>query len=156
MDAVVANHRNILEDAKATITGRLMFLAATPTFDPLVNQLSRYINERLRALCVELEVLFLDWWDEFLDLETGFMRAACSANAYPGDIHFSLSTTERIMELLQKDDLLPEGVAPTSVYAWGHVFECEVDPSEKTRFWCEPRVTPRNAFQSHKRSPPAI
>ena len=150
MDAAVANHRKIFEDAKATITGRLMFLAATPTFDPLVNQLSRYLNERLRALCEEFGILFLDWWDEFLDPATGLMRADYSANAYPGDIHFSLSTTQRIMELLQVDGLLPEGVEPSSAYAWSHVFECEIDPSEKTRFWCEPGVTPRNAFQSHK------
>lgn len=150
MDVVAERHRQILDDAQAVVSGRLTFLAATPTFDDLTNELCVYLNGRLRTLCEAQGVVFLDWWDRLIDPSTGHLRADFSANAYPGDIHFSLSTTQLIMELLQLDGLLPDGVEPSSAFAWSHVFECEVDPSEKTRFWCEPSVTPRNAFQSHK------
>lgn len=150
MDVVAERHRQILNDAQAVVTGPLMFLAATPTFDDLTNELCVYLNARLKALCEAQGVVFLDWWDKLIDPATGHLRADFSANAYPGDIHFSLSTTKFIMELMQQDGLLPDGVEPSSAFAWSHVFECEIDPSEKTRFWCEPGVTPRNAFQSHK------
>lgn len=150
MDVVAERHAGILDDAKDLITGKLMLLGVTPTQNDLMNSLCRHLNERLKALCAEKGVIFLDWWDELADPATGRLKAAYCANAYPGDIHFTLSTTRRFMELLKEDGLFGETVTPASDYDWSHVFECAVDASEKTRIWCEPSVTPRNAFQSHK------
>jgi len=150
MDAVAERHAGILADAKEMITGKLMLLGATPTYSKLMDQLCARLNSRLKALCDEAGVIFLDWWDELADPATGHLKAEYSANAYPADVHFSLATTKRFMELLKADGLFGEDVEPSSAYEWSHVFECQVESTEKTRLWCEPSVTPRNAFQSHK------
>ncbi len=150
MDIVAERHAGILDDAKELITGKLMLLGATPTQSDLMTPLCRRLNAQLKTLCAEKGVIFLDWWDELADPATGHLKAEYCANAYPGDIHFTLSTTRRFMELLKQDGLFGESVVPGCDYHWSHVFECTVDASEKTRIWCEPSVTPRNAFQSHK------
>src|SRR5262249_32028448 len=93
---------------------------------------------------------FLDCWDELADPATGFLRDEFSANAYPGDIHFTLDCTRRFMEILRELDMFSEKVEPSNNFEWTHVFEASVDASEKTRIWCEPNVTPRNAIQSNK------
>lgn len=150
MDIVADRHAGIVDDAKARITGKLALLAVTPTHNALMNRLALHLNSRLKALCEAKDILFLDWWDELADPATGFLRADYCANAYPGDIHFSLATTRRFMELLKQVGLFSEAIEPASDYDWSHVFECTVDAGEKTRIWCEPNVTPNNAFQSHK------
>jgi hypothetical protein len=150
MDAVAERHRAILADAKAMIVGRPMLLGLTPTFSDHMNQLCRYLNDRLRPICEAEGVLFLDWWDELADPATGHLRDDYAAKAYPGDIHFSLSCTQRFMELLKADGHFSDAVVPGGDYEWSHVFEVNVEASEKTRIWCEPSVTPRNAFQSNK------
>ncbi|WP_156406081.1 M48 family metallopeptidase [Phenylobacterium sp. Root700] len=150
MDAVAERHRGILADAKAMVAGRSMLLGLTPTFNDHMNQLCRHLNVRLKAICEEAGVLFLDWWDELVDPVTGHLRVDYGANAYPGDIHFSLACTKRFMELLKEGGLLSEAITPGADYQWSHVFETMVEATEKTRIWCEPSVTPRNAFQSNK------
>ncbi len=150
MDRVAERHAGILDDAREMITGKLMLLGLTPTMSDLMNPLCRRLNQRLKTLCAAKGVIFLDWWDELADPSTDRLKAEYSANAYPGDVHFSLATTRRFMELLKQDGLFSAAVTPASDYQWSHVFECAVDASEKTRIWCEPSVTPRNAFQSHK------
>lgn len=150
MDTVATRHIGIMEDAKALISGKLMLLCVTPTQNDLMNALCRRLNQRLKEICADRDVIFLDWWDELADPKTGRLKAEYCANAYPGDIHFTLSTTKRFMELLKEDGLFGESITPSCDYDWTHVFECVVDESEKTRIWCEPSVTPRNAFQSHK------
>lgn len=150
MAAAAERHRPILKDAKAMVTGRLMLLAVTPTHHPLVNAFCRIINEHLAQVCAEEDILFLDWWNELADPQTGFLRDEYSANAYPGDIHFTLSCTERFMTILRDMGLFSDAITPSTGFEWTHVFEASIDASEKTRIWCEPSVTPRNAFQSNK------
>ena len=150
MDRVAERHGPILDDAKATFSGALMLLCATPTQNEVMNTLCRRVNERLQALCAEKGVMFLDWWDELADPVTGRLRDAYCANAYPGDIHFTLEATQRFMELLKVAGQFSAAVEPSCAYDWSHVFECSVDAGEKTRIWCEPKVTPNNAFKSHK------
>lgn len=150
MDAVAERHRAILSDAKSLMTAQTIFLGLTPTFDDHMNELCRHLNGRLRVICQEVGVVFLDWWDELMDPATGHLREDYSSKAYPGDIHFSLSCTHRFMELLKEDGFYSADVQPGSDFQWSHVFEANVEVSEKTRIWCEPSVTPRNAFQSHK------
>ena len=41
-------------------------------------------------------------------------------------------------------------VEATTDFSWTHVFECEVNRHERTRIWCEPSITPNNAFKSNK------
>jgi hypothetical protein len=150
MDLVAERHGPILADAQAQVTGKLMLLAATPTHNDLMNQLCVRLNTRLKAMCEAAGVIFIDWWDELADPVSGHLKDEYCANAYPGDIHFSLPTTKRFMELLKADGLFSEAVVPSCAFEWSHVFECQVEASERTRIWCEPNVTPRNAFQSHK------
>jgi hypothetical protein len=150
MDAVSEHHRIILEDAKAAITGRVMLLATTPTNSTFINKISLYLNGRLKLLCDELGVTLVDWWSELADGATGLLRADLAANAYPGDVHFTLAATKRFIELLKADGVYGAEVEPSASYSWTHVFECSVDASEKTRIWSEPSVTPKNAVQSDK------
>lgn len=150
MDDVAARHAPILADAQALICGKLMLLGATPTHNEVMNVLSIHLNAKLKVLCETLGVTFLDWWSELADPATGRFRDDLCANAYPGDVHFTLQATKRFMELLKAEGLFGASVQPSSTYEWSHVFECTVDASEKTRLWSEPSVTPKNAFQSHK------
>lgn len=150
MDAAAERHRPILADARKLVTGQPMLLGLTPTFSDFTNQLCRHINARLKPICEAEGVVFLDWWDELADPTTGFLRDDYAAKAYPGDIHFSLACTQRFMELLKAEGYFSDAVVPGCGYEWSHVFEVNVDASEKTRLWSEPSVTPRNAFESHK------
>jgi hypothetical protein len=149
MDAVAERHAPILADAKKQISGTLMLLGVTPMHHDLMNQLSRHLNSRLKAVCDATGVIFLDWWDEVADPVTGHLRAEYCVNAHLGDVHFSLSATTRFMELLKRDGLFGDAVEPSCAFNWSHVFECKIDAEENTRIWCEPSVW-LNAFQSHK------
>jgi hypothetical protein len=149
MDAVAERHAPILADAQRQISGTLMLLCVTPMHHDLMNQLSRHLNHRLKALCDATGVVFLDWWDEVADPVTGHLRADYCVNAHLGDVHFSLSATTRFMQLLQRDGWFGDAVEPSCLFNWSHVFECKIDVDESTRIWCEPSVWV-NAFQSHK------
>ncbi|MBP6878993.1 MAG: hypothetical protein KBC34_13290 [Phenylobacterium sp.] len=150
MDSVAQRHEPILLDARKQITGRVMLLGATPSYSPLMDQLSAHLNQRLKAVCERVGVDFLDWWDHLADPVTQHLHAKHSANAYPGDVHFSLATTELFMSLLKDDGVFGPDIVPSYDFDWTHVFECEIDKSERTRIWCEPGVTPNNAFKSNK------
>lgn len=150
METVAARHRPILEDACKLIEGRVMLLGSTPTYSPLMDALSAHLNPRLREVCEAAGVTFLDWWDHLADPQTQHLRAEYSANAYPQDVHFSLATTELFMRLLKAEGVLPEAAAAAADFEWTHVFECQIDPGERTRIWCEPGVSPNNAIHSHK------
>jgi hypothetical protein len=149
MDAAAERHRTILTEAKALISGELILLGATPTYDDVINTLSKRLNVQLKVLCDEVGVTFLDMWDALTDPATGQLRDTDCAKAYPGDIHFSRQATEKIMQALQSGGYLPLETAPAD-YEWTHVFECRVDASELTRIWNEPAVTVKNIARSHK------
>ena len=115
-----------------------------------MDQLSMHLNQRLKPVCERTGVEFLDWWPHLADPITQHLRSDHSANAYPGDVHFSLATTELFMSLLKDDGIFGPDTTPSYDFDWTHVFECEIDKSERTRIWCEPSVTPNNAFKSDK------
>ncbi|MBI1198286.1 MAG: hypothetical protein GC203_10525 [Phenylobacterium sp.] len=150
MEAVAERHRPILMDAKARLAGQVTLLGLTPTFDDKMNDLCRRLNVRLRALCEEVGVGFLDCWDDLLDPATGRLREDCAAQAYVGDIHFSTEAATLLIARLQQEGLLPPTVTPAPNHDWSHVFEVQVDASERSRIWTEPKVLPRNAFESNK------
>lgn len=150
MDAVAERHRSILKDAKARVTAKTVLLGLTPTFDAKINDLCRHLNARLQVLCAEMDVCFLDCWDMLLDPATGYLREDYAAKAYPGDIHFSTECLPLFLDLLQREGLLTPSAAAACDYDWTHVFEVQVDSSERTRIWSEPKVLPRNAFDSNK------
>ncbi len=150
MDRVAERHAAILSDARAMISGQVLLLGPTPSYSPLMDQLSGRLAPRLAEVCAAEGVGFLDWWAELADPVTQHLRAEYSANAYPQDVHFSLSTTELFMRLLKDRGLFGPEVDVSATFEWSHVFECDIDKSDRTRIWCEPGVSPNNAFKSHK------
>lgn len=150
MDKVAERHEAILSDARKQISGRVLLLCSTPTFSPLMDQLSARLNQRLGSICERNGVTFLDWYGALSDPTTGHLRHDYSANAYPRDVHFSLATTELFISLLKGEGIFAPQTPISSGFEWTHVFDVEVEGSERTRIWCEPSVTPNNAFQSHK------
>lgn len=150
LDLVCERHRPILRDTKDFIRGRVLLLCCTPAHHPLMNHFSIYLNRKLAQLCKEEGSVFLDWWAELADPKTNRLREEYCANAYPGDVHFSLSTTSIFIDKLKSINIFDESISSSSDYEWSHVFDCTVDRSERTRIWCEPNVTPNNAFQSDK------
>jgi len=113
-------------------------------------QLSRRLNIGLRKVCEEVGVGFLDWWDALADPSTGHLKSELSANAYPGDAHFRIETTGLFIDLLKAEGVISDAVESTVDYDWSHVFECEINKTERTRIWCEPSISPNNALKSHK------
>jgi hypothetical protein len=150
MRVVAERHAGILADARKLITGKLFLLGSTPTFSPFVDALALKLNDYLRPVCAAHDTELLDCWNDLLDPETGHLRAAYSANAYPGDIHYSLATTPIFLDALKAHGALPQSLASVADFEWSNVFECEIDQSERTRIWCEPSVSPNNAFKSDK------
>lgn len=150
MDEVAERHRLLLSEAKALVSGEVILLGITPHVDDATNQLGLYLNTRLKAVCADLGVSFLDAWDTLVDPASGHLRDDISAKAYPGDAHFAVEATKLFIELLQRNGSLSGDVAAASDYRWSHVFEVDIDPADKTRLWCEPSIHPRNTFQSHK------
>lgn len=150
MDAIADRHLPILTDAKDLIQGEVMLLAATPTFDDLMNELSLHLNRRLKAVSAGAGATFLDWWDELLDPATRRLRDDYCAHAYPGDVHLNRKATQRFLQLLQNTGHLSPDARRATDFEWTHVFECKVEESEPTRIWCEPAVTVQNTFRSHK------
>lgn len=150
MDKVAERHAGILADARAQLTGRVGLLATTPTPSQFVNALSRRLNAALAPVAQQAGVDLFDWWDEWADPATGLLREDYGANAYSGDIHFSIATTPIFLRLLKAAGYISPDASETCDFDWTHVFECNLDPSERTRIWCEPSVTPKNAVQSHK------
>jgi hypothetical protein len=143
-------YRILLSDLKLIVGGRLLLLGQTPTFDPLMNEMSLDLNRRLAVICADIGVTLLDWWDDLVDPQSGMLRAELSAKAFPDDIHFDLSATGLFINKLCALGILGESTQAAHNFEWSHVFECEIEPSEKTRIWPEPSVSPNNAFTSHK------
>jgi hypothetical protein len=150
MDQAAARHEAILSDAQKVIRGRVVLLGTTPAPYAAMNRLGRHLNTRLSALCERLGVTFLDWWDDLVDPETGILKAEYCANSMERDPHFSVATNPRFVQLLKREGLFSEDVAERCDFDWTHVFECEVENTERTRIWCEPTITPNNALKSAK------
>jgi hypothetical protein len=150
MDAAAERHRPLLEQARKLMTGRVFLVGSTPMREDLAVQLAQRLNRGLRKVCAETGVTFLDWWDVLADPVTQHLKSGLGADAYPGDAHFRIETTELFIDLLKAEGVLPPETPATSDYDWTHVFECEVHPSERTRIWCEPAISPNNAIKSHK------
>lgn len=150
MALVARRHGAILADARKLIGGRLFMLGSTPTFSALVDDLALQLNKELIAVCAAHDVELVDCWAELADPATNRLRAAYSANAYPGDIHYSLATTPIFINALKARGALPAETPADAEFEWSSVFECDIDPAERTRIWCEPSVSPNNAFKSDK------
>jgi hypothetical protein len=147
---VARRHAAIFADARKLVRGRLFMLGSTPTFSALVDDLALRLNEELMAVCAAHEVELLDCWAELADPVTNRLRADYSANAYPGDIHYSLATTPIFINALKARGALPAETPADAAFEWASVFECDIDPAERTRIWSEPSVSPNNAFKSDK------
>lgn len=150
MRVVAERHAGILADAKKTLSGRLFLLGSTPTFNPFVDELALKLNDYLRPVCAAHDTELIDCWADLVDPATNHLRVEYSANAYPGDIHYSLATTPIFVEALKARGALPADLPSVADFDWTSVFECEIDPAERTRIWCEPSVSPNNAFKSDK------
>jgi len=150
MDAAAARHRPMLEQARKLVTGRLFLVGSTPMREDLSVKLAQRLNIGLRQVCADTGVEFLDWWDVLADPVTQQLKANLGADAYPGDAHFRIETTEIFIDLLKAERVFDDAVATSSDYDWTHVFECQVNQSERTRIWCEPAISPNNAIKSHK------
>jgi hypothetical protein len=143
-------YRLLLNDVKPIVGGRLLLLGQTPTYNVMMNELSLELNRRLVPICEDLGVVLLDWWEDMAEEGTNLLRADLSANAFPEDIHFSLSATGLFVDKLRALGVFDDRVKSIQDFEWSHVFECEIEPSEKTRIWPEPSVSPNNAFRSQK------
>ena len=150
MDRAAERHEGVLSDARKIISGRVLLMCAPPTQSDLMMQLARHLNERLRPICDRTGVTYLDWWDVLADPQTQRLRPEYCVNAYPGDIHFTAETTALFIGLLKAQGVFDGRVEATTDFSWTHVFECEVNRHERTRIWCEPSITPNNAFKSNK------
>ncbi|OXE35929.1 MAG: hypothetical protein CGW95_10870 [Phenylobacterium zucineum] len=150
MDKTAERYRVLLEDCKKIASGKLYLVGSTPQRSDIMVELSKRLNVGLRRVCEETGVGFLDWWDELADPITGHLRAELSANAYAGDAHFKIETTGLFIDLLKQEGLISEAIGSVVDYDWTHVFECEVNKTERTRIWCEPSISPNNALKSHK------
>jgi hypothetical protein len=150
MEQVAARHLPMLEAAKKLSKGPILLLCSTPTQDDRMNKLSRHLNKHLAEVCAKAGVGFLDWWQDLADPVTDRLADRYCANAYPGDIHFSLETTTVFVRKLKEIGLFDKDYEEKTNYEWSHVFECDVGVGDKTRIWCEPSVTPANAVKSHK------
>lgn len=150
MEQVAARHLPMLEAAKKLSKGRLLLLCSTPAQDDRMNVLSRHLNKHLAEICAKAGVEFLDWWQDLADPVTDRLADRYCANAYPGDIHFSLETTTVFVRKLKEIGVFDRDYEERTNYEWSHVFECDVGVGDKTRIWCEPSVTPANAVKSHK------
>lgn len=150
MDACAQRHRPMLEDARKLVTGRLFLVGSTPMREDLTVKLAQRLNIGLRKVCEETGVEFLDWWSVLADPETQQLKSNLGADAYPNDAHFRIEATELFIDLLKAERVFSPEVPSTSSYDWTHVFECEVNKSERTRIWCEPAISPNNAVKSHK------
>lgn len=149
--AVLADrYRVLLLDLKPIVAGKLMLLGQTPTYNNMMNELSLDLNRLLAAICADIGVIYLDWWQDMAEAETNLLRGDLSANAFPEDIHFSLSITSLFIGKLRGLGVLDDRARAEQDFEWSHVFECEIEASEKTRIWPEPNVSPNNAFRSHK------
>lgn len=147
---VAERYRILLLDLKPLVAGKLMLLGQTPTYNTVMNDLSLDLNRRLAIICDEIGVISLDWWQDMAEPETNLLRADLSANAFPEDIHFNLATTSLFIEKLRGLGVIDEHARAMQDFEWSHMFECEIEASEKTRIWPEPNVSPNNAFRSHK------
>lgn len=147
---VTDRYRQLLLDLKEIVRGRLMLLGQTPAYDDMMNALFLDLNQRLAGVCSDVGVLYLDWWKHLADPASNRLRPDLSANAYPQDIHFALTTTGLFIGKLQESGVLDENAVAEQNFEWSHMFECEIEPSERTRIWPEPGVSPNNAFRSHK------
>jgi hypothetical protein len=150
MRVVAERHAAIFADARKIIKGRLLMLGSTPTFNDFVDELALDLNGFLQPVCAAHDVEFLDCWAELADPATNRLREDYSANAYPGDIHYSLATVPIFLDALKAKGMLGPEVASAADFAWTNVFDCEVDKAERTRIWSEPSVSPNNAFKSDK------
>jgi len=150
MEQVAERHRTLLVAARKLVTGRLMLLGITPAPDDRLNVLSHHLNKHLSRVCGEVGVDFLDWWTDLADPVTDRLASQYCANAYPGDIHFSLETTPVFLDKLKAIGVLDPALESKRNYEWSHVFEYDVGVGEKTRIWSEPSVSPNNATKSHK------
>lgn len=150
MDATAERHKILLTDVKKAVTGKVLLLAVTPAYDLEMNEMGLYLNSKLADICKELNVFLIDLWDTMIDPETRMMRNELSAHAYQNDIHYSLEAIPLFIDRLKELGVLDGGVLAGRNFDWTHVFDCEIDKGEKTRIWCEPSVSPNNAFKSHK------
>lgn len=150
MDRVAERHEGLLAEARQIITGRLFLVCSTPTQSDLMTALAKRLNEGLKVACEKTGTTYLDWWDVLADPVTQKLKDEYCVNAYPGDVHFTLEATALFIDLLRAEGVFDETVPATATYDWTHVFECEVNRNERTRIWCEPAITPNNAFKSSK------
>jgi hypothetical protein len=150
MRTVARRHGPILADARKQVSGRLFLLGSTPTYSAFVDELALRLNDLLRPLCAEHGIELLDCWEDLADPVTQRLRADYSANAYPGDIHYSLAATPIFIDALKAHGVFGPETTSQADFEWTGVYECEIDKSERTRIWCEPSVSPNNAFKSDK------
>ena len=150
MRVVAERHGPLFADARKLMKGRLFMLGSSPTFSAFVDELALDLNEFLKPVCEANGIELLDCWAELADPATNRLRSDYSANAYPGDIHYSLATAPIFINALKAKGSLPPETSAAADFEWTSVFECEVDKSERTRIWSEPSVSPNNAFKSDK------
>jgi hypothetical protein len=150
MKRVAERHDGIFADARKLLKGRLFMLGSTPTFSEFVDDLALELNGHLSAVCALHGVKLIDPWAQLADPATNRLREDFSANAYPGDIHYSLATVPIFLDALKLEGALPPEVRSEADFEWTSVFDCEVDKAERTRIWSEPSVSPNNAFKSDK------
>jgi hypothetical protein len=143
-------HGAVFEEAREHVKGRLLMLSALPTYSDHVNALGMELNAALEPVCHAYGVEFVNCWAALADPQTNRLRLDYSASAYADDIHFSLGATPVFLDELKRRGVLPGEVPSEANFEWTSVFDCTVEPSEPTRIWCEPSISPNNAFQSDK------
>lgn len=150
MSVVARRHAPMLASARKMLSGDVYMLGSTPTYNAAVDTLALRLNEELRPICDEHGIVLLDLWEAFVDPSTGHLRADLSAGAYPGDIHYSLASAPIFINEFKRRGHLPPDVTSEADFDWTSVFECQIEETERTRIWCEPSVSPNNAFKSDK------
>ena len=150
MRVAAARYGEILREIKQQVSGRLILYNVLPTFDLRVNELTRFMNDELKRVCAEIDVIFLDICDAILDPRSGLLRQDVAAVAFKGDFHLNDSALPIVLDRLRELGVLDDDADRACGFRWSYVFGYSVSPGEESRIWCEPDVSPSNALTSDK------
>jgi hypothetical protein len=150
MRASLGRYNLLLPGLQRLAEARVALLNALPTYDPVLNELARQLNDGLRELCPLHGVHFIDVWDQLTDPATGLLRREMAAEAYNDDVHLSEAAMPLLESALREIGFLTPRMEQSPEAPWSYVFTLPVSPGSETRLWSETNVIPANAFKSEK------
>lgn len=150
MDLVGQRYMEIAKEVETQVNGKVAIYNVLPTFDPKVNLLTERLNKEIALLCTGSSILFVNVINDLMDSKTGGIREEFTAHAYEGDFHLGIKALPVITDKFKELGLVPDYASTANDFDWNYVFTFQFSPHEPSRIWCEPNVSPNNAFSSWK------